>query len=53
MDSLASTNVVYCNAREALDRLRNPNDPAFRHSAASSFQIAADNQAETDRGFRT
>jgi len=27
--------------------------PAFRHSEAFSFQIATDNQAETDRGFRT
>src|SRR5262249_21985517 len=27
--------------------------PALRHSEAVSFQIATDNQAETDRGFRT
>src|SRR5215471_20123407 len=27
--------------------------PAFRHSEAFSFQIATDNQAETDRCFRT
>jgi 2-polyprenyl-6-hydroxyphenyl methylase/3-demethylubiquinone-9 3-methyltransferase len=27
--------------------------PAFRRSEAFSFQIATDNQAETDRGFRT